>query len=498
MDEQAAAESLVRRFARDTNLLIAGRPARVRPAAREDAVAAALERMLRRLGALVGDDAGAPEERVEYVLDAAPGEPAILLGGAPLPHRGDASARIAFAGERMRVSRQVAAGLDLSGLRVGIAMVLEPKTAQLALLLRDAGAEVSVYAHPDETDPEIAEALRTRGVPVEAERGKSGEAERDAALGFLRRGHDVLLDDGSHLIRLAHEAVPDVARAWIGANEETTSGLTPLRLLAARGGLLASVVAVNDAATKVFFDNRYGTGQSCVFAIADVLEPAGIGVRDQPAIVVGYGPVGQGVAAHLAALGAEVRVAETDPVRALQALHDGYRVGPAAELARGALVVSATGAPRTLDAAIVAGARVLAVAGGVPGELDPAAVAGRGWAAVRVDGAPLPHLERLGAGGPLVVDRGGCVNLTAGEGNPIEIMDLSFAAQLAGVGFLLSERPGPGIHPLPPRFDDRVARAALAERGIRIDARSAAQRAAEERWESPRYRRATDAERSTR
>lgn len=351
--------------------------------------------------------------------------------------------------------------------------------------LRDAGADVAVYAHPDEIDPEVAAALRARGIPVDGDPSLSGAAEREAAIAFLRRGHDLLLDDGSHLIRLAHEE--ELLAGVRGAAEETTSGLTPLRRMAAEGVLRIPVVAVNDAQMKTAFDNRYGTGQSCVFAIADVLDAAGICVRDQPAVVVGYGPVGEGVAAHLRALGAQVSVTETDPVRALRAAHDGYRTGRLQAVAPGALVVSATGAPHTIDAETLHAARIVAVAGGVPGEVD---VDVAGLLPFEFDAAALPHLERAGDGA-LLLARGGCVNLAAAEGNPIEIMDLSFAVQLSAVAQLLGTSLPAGVHPFPADADELVARAALAVRGELLDVRSDAQVRAQGDWRSPRYREAT-------
>lgn len=472
-DARATAEHLIRRFARQTNLLVAGRAVRV---IGDDETARALREMLRALGAI---DAESP--------DALVFTPEPLLAGAPLPGRGDAAGRVDFAGAHMPVSRAQAARLadqgTVRGLRIGIAMVLEPKTAQLALLLRDAGAAVAVYAHPDEIDVAVADVLRDRGIPVDGDPALTGRAERDAAIAFLHRGHDLLLDDGSHLIRLAHEE--GLADGLVGAAEETTSGLAPLRAMQDAGVLDIPVVAVNDAPMKTSFDNRYGTGQSCVFAIADVLDGVGLSVRDQPAVVVGYGPVGVGVAAHLAALGAEVSVAETDPLRALQAAHDGHRVAPLIDLAAGALVVSATGAPYTIGADVLAVARIVAVAGGVPGEVD--LDDGMLQPVIDAGGAPLPHLERHGADGALVIDRGGCVNLTAGEGNPIEIMDLSFAVQLAAVEHLVREPLEPGVHRLPADVDASVARAALQARGQRIDVRGPRQQSAETDWRSRRY-----------
>ncbi len=476
-DALLIAERLVRRFARDTNLLVAGRTIGV---IGEDDVADELRALLSRLGARIGDGA----------VVFAPGTATeILLDGAPLPQRATADERIDFAGSHMPVSRGLAEALHAAetvhGIRIGIAMVLEPKTAQLALQLRDAGADVAVYAHPDEIDLEVAAALRARGVPVDGNPSLSGAAEREAAIAFLRRGHDLLLDDGSHLIRLAHEE--ELLAGVRGAAEETTSGLTPLRRMAAEGVLRIPVVAVNDAPMKTAFDNRYGTGQSCVFAIADVLDAAGICVRDQPAVVVGYGPVGEGVAAHLRALGAQVSVTETDPVRALRAAHDGYRTGRLRAVAPGALVVSATGAPHTIDAETLHTARIVAVAGGVPGEVD---VDVDGLLPFELDGAALPHLERAGDGA-LLLARGGCVNLAAAEGNPIEIMDLSFAVQLSAVAQLLDASLPAGVHPFPVDADELVARAALAVRGELLDVRSDAQVRAQDDWRSPRYREAT-------
>ncbi|MFK3677455.1 adenosylhomocysteinase [Microbacterium sp. NPDC090218] len=474
-DETLTAQRLVRRFARETNLLVSGRDFSV---VGTDVVAEALRTLLPALGAHLGDGG----------VVFAPGEtPDILLDGAPLPVRETAEDRVDAAGRHMPVATDLARRLRESGtvrgVRIGIAMVLEPKTAQLALLLRDAGAVVAVYAHPDEIDVEVAAVLRARGVPVDGDPTLSGAAERAAAVSFLRRGFDLLLDDGSHLIRLAHEE--GLAAALRGAAEETTSGLTPLRLMEREGVLEIPVIAVNDALTKTSFDNRYGTGQSCVFAIADALDAAGIDLRDQPAVVVGYGPVGEGVAAHLRALGASVSVTETDPVRALRAAHDGYRIGRLHDLAPGALVVSATGAPHTIDAAVVRAAAIVAVAGGVPHEVDLDVSTLRPYAGPR--GEASAFIERAGDGA-LVIARGGCVNLSAGEGNPIEIMDLSFSVQLFAVEHLLARDLVPGVHALPADADVTIGTAALTSRGEHIDERSEAQVEAQQEWRSPRFR----------
>ncbi|EYT60580.1 adenosylhomocysteinase [Microbacterium sp. UCD-TDU] len=474
-DETVTAQRLVRRFARETNLLVSGRDFSV---IGTDGVAEALRALLPALGAHLGDTG---------VVFAPGGSPEILLDGEALLPRERAEDRVDAAGRHMPVATDRARRLrengTVRGSRIGIAMVLEPKTAQLALLLRDAGATVAVYAHPDEIDVEVAEVLRSRGIPVDGDPSLSGAAERAAAVSFLHRGFDLLLDDGSHLIRLAHEE--GLAPQLRGAAEETTSGLTPLRLMEREGVLEIPVIAVNDALTKTSFDNRYGTGQSCVFAIADALDDAGIDLRDQPAVVAGYGPVGEGVAAHLRALGVQVGVSETDPVRALRAAHDGYRIGRLHDLAPGALVVSATGAPHTVDAEVLRAAAIVAVAGGVPHEIDLDASTLRAYEGV--NGEASAFVERAGTGA-LVIARGGCVNLSAGEGNPIEIMDLSFSVQLFAVEHLLAHELPAGVHPLPAEADVTIGAAALALRGEHIDQRSRAQVDAQREWRSPRFR----------
>ncbi|MDQ1205144.1 adenosylhomocysteinase [Microbacterium sp. SORGH_AS 862] len=469
VDTTRIAEAIVRRFARRTNLMIASRTVRVDTAPAHRVVAERLTALLHDLGAVLTTGAASDAGMLRFDFTALPAgadptDVPVLLGGAPLPERPDAAARIAFAASHMPVSATLAEDIDVRGLRIGVCMVLEPKTAQLALLLRSRGADVAVYGHPDETDAAVAAALAQRGIPVDGGADLSGLEERAAAESFLRRGFDILIDDGSHLIRLAHEIDPAIAASWIGANEETTSGLTPLRRMDAAGLLRTPVMAVNDAAAKTRFDNRYGTGFSCVLAIADLLDQHGLTVRDQPALVIGYGPVGEGVAAYLRALGAAVSVAEVDPVRALTARHDGYAVGPASALADGALVVSATGVAGTIDAALAERAVAIAVAGGVPGEVTAAAA----------------------TSATLLLGAGGAVNITAAEGNPIEIMDLSFAVQLAALDHLLRTRPGVGVHALPSEIDDRVGRAALAARGVRIDERSATA-GSDGDWRSARY-----------
>jgi adenosylhomocysteinase len=396
------------------------------------------------------------------------------IGLPPRPPLPNAESRIRWARALLRICTSFVEELTWSGLlvghRIGISMVLEPKTAALAIMLRGAGAEVSVFAHHYETDDEVAAVLSGAGVPVFADAGGDAETDHDLAVAFLDRRPDVLIDDGAHVIRLALREREEIVAGLIGAAEETTSGLRALRELG--DDLVLPVIAVNDALVKTRFDNRYGTGQSCVFAIADLIEEAGLlrqrGSRLDDAIVVvlGFGPVGQGVAQYARALGAMVFVADIDPRAELEARFAGYHTGPADLLVRGAdLVISATGMPGTVTAELARAAdgAVLAVAGGVDQEIELNRIRGLATAtrlADKVEKFDFATGERIA-----VLDDGGCINITSAEGNPIEIMDLSFAAQLEALRILLdsadAEPLAPGVHGLPATADRRIAERAL-------------------------------------
>nr|WP_277348425.1 adenosylhomocysteinase [Planctomonas sp. JC2975] len=403
-------------------------------------------------------------------IDVVPAFPS-LPAQAPLPA---APGRIAWAGAHMPLTASFAADLKrdelLNGRRIAVSMVLEPKTAVLALALRDAGADVHVFSHRYETDEPVAAHLGELGIPVFADARGDAATDRTLALRLLDTDPDVLIDDGAHVIRLAHKARPELVTRMIGAAEETTSGVRAIRALG--DGLRMPVVAVNDAVTKTRFDNRYGTGQSCVFALADTLEsvaglvPATDSFDDAVVAVLGFGPVGQGVAQFARALGARVRVADVDPRAELEARYAGYSTGAAAEILPGAdIVFSATGVARTITAELVRllDEAVLAVAGGVDDEIEVDRLRRSAHTARAGD-----HVETFTFDDGrvvTVVDDGECVNITAGEGNPIEIMDLSFAAQLQALRTLLTGRDlPPELMPLPVEADREIARRALPHR----------------------------------
>ncbi|ACZ91424.1 adenosylhomocysteinase [Streptosporangium roseum] len=363
--------------------------------------------------------------------------------------------RIAWARRSMPVLNAIAGELDLTGRTVGLVLVLEPKTANLALTLRDAGADVIVTCPASETADDVAAALVSEGVAVLARSDASPERDRDSALRMLREGLDVLADDGSRVVRLAH--AENLLGGLIGAAEETTSGLRPLRVMADRGELRIPVLAVNDARSKYLFDNVHGTGQSCVMAALDL---TGLQLAGAVCVVAGYGYVGQGVARYARALGARVVVTEVEPFAALRAHHEGYEVRPLLDACPDAdLVFSATGVAHTVTREHLRAMRpgaVVAVAGGVPDEVEAGDV----------------------PAGVTVLAEGECVNCAAAEGNPIEIMDLSLAVQALAVDHLVrrGSTMAPAVHLLPEELDERVARLKLRALGIGLDTPSARQR----------------------
>ncbi len=435
------------------------------------------------------------------------GEPGVETDPAEAPAAAGAR-RIEWARRFMPITRKLSADLAASGAllnrRVLVSLILEPKTAVLALELQAAGAAVSVFAPANETDAEVAAALHARGVRVFA--AAPGSTADDAARvrAALDTDPHLLIDDGSHLIRLWH-AHPDAAwrhGSLLGAAEETTSGIRPLAAMGA--SLRVPVFAVNDAACKTLIDNAHGTGQSCVFAMLDVLaqlhEQPRVEDGDYPpkslagvdAVVLGFGPVGQGVARALRAFGARVTITETDPVRALEARMFGYPVAPAlAAVATAAVVVSATGVAHTVSAellrALPAGCAV-AVAGGVQDEVDVPAATLEGTRSIPV----VAHATRMcrpdGAHWWLLADGAG-INYTAGEGNPIEIMDASFGVQVAALALLSDPNSAypPGLHPLPPEADELVARAALAALRVGCDDTGWVRRKPQLDWRHTRY-----------
>lgn len=370
---------------------------------------------------------------------------------------------------------------SLEGKRVGVALMLEPKTACLVEALASVGAEVSVWGSAHSTKAEVATALSESGISVFAEAGAGRERVMELRDALIDTHPQYLADDGAGIVRRIHTDRRDALDSLAGVAEETTSGVRPLRVMARDGALEVPCVAVNDARTKLMFDNVYGTGQSVVMSVLDAtnMQMAGASV-----VVAGYGNVGRGIARMARALGARVTVTEVDPVAALQAHHDGHQVAKLmAAVASADFVFTATGIGHTLTGdhldAMPDGA-VVAVGGAGRPELDP--MLGTRLQPGETIRPDVREWRSEAGRSVFVVAEGHCANTTAGEGNPIEVMDLSLAIQLRALDYLASHQLPPAVHLLPKEIDDAVAASQLASAGIHIDQPSPEQVTAAESW----------------
>ncbi len=390
--------------------------------------------------------------------------------------------KIEWARRHMPVLAQVAQRLRetgaFSGVRISISIHLEAKTACLALAFKEAGAEVAVSSsNPLSTQDDVAAALAEAGVEVHARRGE-GDADYieslRATLGIVPH---LVLDDGGDLTALLHGELANRGRELIGICEETTTGVIRLRKLRAAGGLRWPAVAVNDAQMKHLFDNRYGTGQSTWDAI---MRTTNLLVAGREVVVAGYGWCGRGIALRARGLGARVTVCEVDPIRAAEAVMDGFRVAPLAEAIRTAdFLITATGCRGVVTFERLLSAKdglVLANAGHFDVEIAMGEL--RAQAAHRRVRDNVEEFELPGGKRVYVLAQGRLVNLVAGDGHPVEIMDLSFSLQALSAAWLLEQgrELAPDIYPVPQEIDEEVARLFLAAQGVKIDSLSTAQR----------------------
>lgn len=359
---------------------------------------------------------------------------------------------------------------SLRGKRIAVVVHLEAKTAYLASLLADAGAEViAAGSNPHTTNGAVVAALRDKGIRVVSEAGGTHvtwEGELRAAADLAP---EYIIDDGAELTLRVGVHRPDVFARLRGVSEETTTGTARLHALHAAGKLPFPALTANDARCKHLFDNRYGTGQTTLQAVVRL---TGRMVAGAQIVVVGYGYVGRGIAEYAARFGAQVRVVEVDPVRALEAHTDGHRVGTAADLLPGAqVVITATGGMRAVGApefAHLDDGVVLANAGHHDLEIDTETLARSALSkAEERSGVTTYKLEERAVH---VLSNGALVNIAGGSGHPVEIMDLTFAVQGLGAHYLVNEALPPGVHVLPRAVDDSIAAAKLASMGVVLDA----------------------------
>jgi adenosylhomocysteinase len=383
-------------------------------------------------------------------------------------------------GIRDRFTRERA----LAGLTVSAVLHVEAKTCALALALKAAGADVRLAAsNPLTTDDDVVAAVREEGVDTRAQRGESIGEYRAGLTAMLEADPDIIVDDGADLVALVHTARR--ARGKLrGSTEETTTGVTRLRALERSGELLFPAIDVNDASMKHLFDNRYGTGQSTVDG---VLTATNLLIAGKVAVVAGYGWCGKGVASRLHGLGAEVVVTELDPVRALEARMDGFKVRPMLEAAAQAdLIVTVTGGWHVLREEhfrVLKDGCLLANAGHFDVEIAKEQL--EGLAISKRVARPNVEEYRFADGRrTYLLAEGRLVNLAAGQGHPAEIMDLSFALQALSVEHLARHglKMAAKVHPVPVELDRSVAEAALGPMGIGLDTPTKEQVAYSQSW----------------
>ena len=378
-----------------------------------------------------------------------------------------------------RLARERLADGVLRGRRVAVVVHLEAKTAYLALLLSEAGAEVVVSgSNPGSTQDAICAALVSRGLEVHARHGASPEEFAADLLAVADTAPEIVVDDGCELTARIVEHRPGVAAGLRGVTEETTTGVARLRAMEAAGRLTFPAIAANDARCKHLFDNRYGTGQSTLAAI-DRLTNLTFAGREF--CVVGYGWVGKGLARYAQGEGGRVTVVEVDPVAALEAHMDGHRVARLEDALPDAdVLITATGAidavPREALPLLKDGA-VLANGGHHEREI---AIDGLGTGE---EVRPGVAEHDLGDGRRVyVLAEGRQTNVAGGDGHPVEIMDLSFSVQALAAHLLAQGGLEPGLHPFPPALDAEIARTKLATLGVELGEPTEAQRNFSGRW----------------
>jgi adenosylhomocysteinase len=358
---------------------------------------------------------------------------------------------------------------SLDGRRVAMAIHLEAKTAYLAILLSEAGADVTVSgSNPLSTQDDVCAALAERGVRVFATHDPSEEDFEGYLVRTIETGPELIIDDGAELVSRLVDRRPDLLSGVAGASEETTTGILKFRAMDAEGLLSFPVLAANDARMKHLFDNRYGTGHS---SIVSLLSNTNLFLSGKTVVVMGYGWVGRGLAKYAKGMGARVVVCEPDPVKLLEAYAEGYEVMNSLEAAGlGDFFITGTGNLKVLRKEHFARMKdgvVLANAGHYDHEFDLAALQEEA-AAVREVRRNVTEYE-MGDGRRFhVLARGRLVNIAAADGHPVEIMDLTFAIQALAAHHLARNAGSMpvGLQTIPDEIDEYVARTKLATLGV--------------------------------
>jgi len=385
--------------------------------------------------------------------------------------------RIEWAGREMPVLRQIkdrfAQEKPLQGIRLVACCHVTTETAHLAIALKAGGADALLIAsNPLSTQDDVAASLVTDyGVPVFAQKGEDTEMYRRHVQIALDHRPNIIIDDGSDVTATLIQERQHQIGEIIGTTEETTTGIVRLRAMFRDGVLTFPAINVNDADTKHFFDNRYGTGQS---TLDGIIRATNILLAGKTIVIVGYGWCGKGTALRARGMGANVIVTEVDPVRAIEATMDGFRVMPMAEAApQGDIFVTVTGNKHVLRSehfAAMKNGAIVANSGHFDIEIDLKSL---GAAATEVrEVRNFTQEYRLPSGKSIIVlGEGRLINLAAAEGHPASVMDMSFANQALACEYLAKNKGQlePGLHSVPQDVDREIARLKLQAMGIAID-----------------------------
>ena len=398
--------------------------------------------------------------------------------------------RIDWAGKEMPVVKLIQERFGrekpLAGVRVSACLHITTETANLALALKEGGAEVVLCAsNPLSTQDDVAAALVDYGIPVNAIKGEDNETYYRHIITALEHKPQLTMDDGADLVSTLHKDYTELAADVIGGTEETTTGVIRLRNMARAGKLIYPIIAVNDAQTKHFFDNRYGTGQSTIDGITRATNILWAGRK---VVVCGYGWCGKGIARRAQGLGARVIVTEVQPIPALEAAMDGYQVMPLIEACQiGEVFITATGDMNVIDKIHILEMK------------DGAIVANSGHFNVEINIPALESLAKskkrirssvdeytLGDGRRIyLLGEGRLINLAAAEGHPASVMDMSFANQALCLEYLtkMKGKLEPAVYPVPEEIDQEVGKLKLAAMNITIDSLTEEQKNYLASWE---------------
>ena len=386
--------------------------------------------------------------------------------------------RILWADQDMPVLRRVRERFEkerpFQGLRFSACLHVTAETANLVRALKAGGAQVVLCAsNPLSTQDDVATALvKYERIPVFAVKGEDHKTYYRHLRAALEHKPVITMDDGADLVSMLHKEYARLAGKMIASMEETTTGVIRLRALAADGALRIPVIAVNDAATKHLFDNRYGTGQSTIDGVIRATDMLLAGKR---VVVAGYGWCGKGVASRARGMGAKVIVTEVDPIRALEAAMDGFEVMSMKEAARvGELFITLTGDMHVIGKEhlrLMKGGAVICNSGHFDIEIDIKSLKRMAVKEERnvrnyVDAYTLPGGKRI-----YLLGEGRLVNLAAAEGHPASVMDMSFATQTLASEWAVKNRRKlkPQVYDVPKAVEDWVARLKLTSMGLHID-----------------------------